>query len=462
MLLIEASRLLAFEHLTDSKSDRTNQARPSMCRGCGAIIGAGQTTCAVCGASTTSSSAEPRPIADRETIRFARAVLDRPYKFTIILLVANFFVFLLMWQSSGMTSQGLWEFPEPVLTAYGAKLNRLINEQHQWWRFVAPMFVHINLPHLLVNMYSLWVVGPYVERLYGSAKFVVFWVVTGVAGVVASYLTVISPGTQLGSLGRFLFKTNDVPSAGASGALFGLVGVLFVFGIKFRHELPEGFKRAFGTGMLPIIVINLFIGYLGRGFIDNAAHLGGLVAGATLALAVDYRRPGERTRIAIIWQILRVGALMLVAATFLKVVQHFPRSVGDQTTRNSSSTGAAFVVFAKTMNDAQDTFYKVMLGDSSGVDDAIKRLESVPHFDTESAQLTERLKALLSQAKELKSPPSSSPAADLNHLQQREKELLQDFGSWSKDYNQWLTTFGKIYGGLIYRIGPRTPENSKQ
>ena len=99
---------------------------------------------------------------------------------------------------------------------------------------------------------------------------------TGVAGVVASYLTV-GPDTQLGNIGRFLFKTEDVPSAGASGALFGLVGVLFVFGIKFRHELPEGFKRAFGTGLLPMIIINLFIGYLGRGFIDNAAHLGGLL-----------------------------------------------------------------------------------------------------------------------------------------------------------------------------------------
>ena len=108
--------------------------------------------------------------------------------------------------------------------------------------------------------------------------------------MLASYLTVIGPDTQLGSLGRFLLKTNDLPSAGASGALFGLVGVLFVFGIKFRHELPEGFKRAFGTGMLPIIVINLFIGYLGRGLIDNAAHLGGLVAGAALA-ATPARRP---------------------------------------------------------------------------------------------------------------------------------------------------------------------------
>ena len=441
-----------------------------MCRGCGAIVGAGQTNCAVCGASTASSSAPPRPVADRETIRFARAVLDRPYKFTIILLVANFFVFLLMWQSSGMTSAGLWEFPEPVLIAYGAKLNRLINEQHQWWRFVTPIFVHVNLPHLLVNMYSLWVVGPYVEKLYGSAKFVVFWVVTGVAGVVASYLTVISPETQLGSLGRFLFKTNDFPSAGASGALFGLVGVLFIFGIKFRHELPEGFKRAFGTGMLPIIVINLFIGYLGRGLIDNAAHLGGLVAGTALALVVEYRRPSERTGVAITWQILRVGVLTLIAVSFLRVAQHFrdplPLSVGDQTIRSSSSTGAAFVVFAKTMNDAQQTFYEAIEGGSSGVDGAIKNLESVPHFDHESAQLTERLKALLSNAKELKGPsvpsPSQPPASDPRKLQQEENELLQKFVLWSKDYNRWLKTTGKTYSGLIDVTTPQTPNNSTQ
>jgi len=357
-----------------------------------------------------------------------------------------------------MTSAGLWEFPEPVLIAYGAKLNRLINEQNQWWRFVTPMFVHINLPHLLVNMYSLWVVGPYVEKLYGSAKFVVFWVVTGVAGVVASYLTVISPDTQLGSLGRFLFKTNDVPSAGASGALFGLVGVLFVFGIKFRHELPEGFKRAFGTGMLPIIVINLFIGYLGRGLIDNAAHIGGLVTGAALALVVDYRRPGERTGATIIWQILRVGALAVVAVSFLKVAQHFPPSVRNQTNRNSNGTGVAFLVFAKTMNDAQETFYEAMQGDSRGVDDAIKSLESVPHFDLESAQLAERLKALLNDAKVLKGPRVSSPSADPSQLQEKEKTLLQDFGLWSKDYNQWLRTTGKTYGGLIIE----TNTNSKQ
>ncbi len=296
-----------------------------MCRNCGSIVGGGQQQCAVCGANVRASAGGPSKTSaarDNETVRFARAVLDRPYKFTIALLIANIFVFILMWQSSGMSFSVLNFFPYEVLVAYGAKVNFLIREHHQWWRFVTPMFIHVNLLHLMVNMYSLWVVGPYVEKLYGSAKFVVFWIVTGVAAVVASYLTVLPPDVQLGPLGGFLFKTSDPPSAGASGALFGLVGVLFVFGIKFRHELPEGFKRAFGTGLLPMILLNLFIGYVGRGFIDNAAHLGGFVAGAFLALLVDYRRPGERSGMAITWRILQVGCIVLVAVSFIKAAQH--------------------------------------------------------------------------------------------------------------------------------------------
>ena len=254
-----------------------------MCRSCGAIIGAGQEQCAVCGnsASGPTSASQPRTAAgDSETMRFARAVLNRPYKFTIILLVANIFVFLLMWQSSGLPLSLTAPLPAEVLLPFGAKLNYYIHTQHQWWRFVTPMFLHVNLLHLIVNMYSLWIVGPYVEKLYGSAKFVVFWVLTGVAGVVGQLSDrQARPGRWIRRLVSFL-RAYDTPSAGASGALFGLVGVLFVFGIKFRHELPEGFKRAFGTGLLPMILINLFIGYVLRGFIDNAAHLGGLLSGA--------------------------------------------------------------------------------------------------------------------------------------------------------------------------------------
>src|ERR671932_359806 len=93
--------------------------------------------------------------------------------------------------------------------------------------------------------------------------------------------------------------------------------VLLAYGLKCRHELPEGLKRAFGTGMLPTILINLFIGYMARGFIDNAAHLGGLVSGMALALVVGYKRPGARGPVPIAWHALQVACLLLVAASFL-------------------------------------------------------------------------------------------------------------------------------------------------
>lgn len=400
-----------------------------MCRSCGSIVGAGEPQCAVCGAPTASQPA-PSPQyrqPDRETIRFARAILDRPHKFTIILLILNLFVFLLMWESSGMHSQVLWEgFPESVLITYGAKMNYLINAPHyQWWRFITPMFVHINLAHVLVNMYSLWMVGPYVEKLYGSAKFVVFWVATGIMGVVGSYLTV-QPDLAISSMGRFLFKSADVPSAGASGALFGLVGVLFVFGIKFRRELPEGFKRAFGTGMLPIIIINLFIGYVGRGFIDNAAHLGGLLSGAALALAVEYRRPGERTSVAIAWRVLQAAALVIVVAGFYKVVRNFRRPIPPSAQQLIMARQQLFLNFVDSMNQLQDQVSRVVHNnDASGVEEVTQKVMETPPPDSRAAELRDQLLAILTKLTS-------------GNEQQRDKNLPAELNTWQEAYIEWF------------------------
>ncbi|MEP6741753.1 MAG: rhomboid family intramembrane serine protease [bacterium] len=432
------------------KTNNGNSVRPTLCRNCGAIVGAGEQRCAVCGASATTQAAARtvNTAPDHETLRFARAILDRPYKFTIILLIANLFVFLLMWQASGLSSTALWEFPDQVLLAYGAKLNSLISQQHEWWRLVTPMFVHVNLPHVLINMYSLWVVGPYVEKLYGSAKFIVFWVLTGIAGVVASYLTV-RPSLAVGP-GRFLFKGSDVLSAGASGALFGLVGVLFVFGIKFRHELPEGFKRAFGTGMLPIIFINLFIGYLGRGFIDNAAHLGGLTSGAILALAVDYRRPGERPVVATAWRILQAVAIALVAISFIKTAQHYRDTLPQSTPQNAAVVDdktRQFVAYAKAMNDAQDAFELILReGEISKADDAIKELESAPSLDPKADELRDQFKLILTNAKLLKLSMAVPREQGTRNNQRGLEELTANYEDWSKAYRIWLKTSARTYG----------------
>ena len=441
--------------------------RPTMCRNCGSIIGAGQQQCAVCGTrvgSAANPSVETAP-KDNEAMRFARAVLNRPYKFTIALLVANIFIFILMWQSSGMNFSVLNFFPYDVLVAYGAKVNYLVREQHQWWRFVTPMFLHVNLLHLMVNMYSLWVVGPYVEKLYGSARFVVFWIVTGIVSIVASYLTVLPPGSQVGRLGSFLFKTMDGPSVGASGALFGLVGVLFVFGIKYRRELPEGFKRAFGTGLIPMIALNLFIGFVGRGLIDNAAHLGGLVAGAFMALVIDYRRPGERSSIALTWRVLQIACIALSLFGFIKAAQHFrdplPAYLAQQKKALEEREVEVdvpdevnnFVAYAKAMNEAQEAFNLAQSrNDVSAIDGALSNLQSTPKLDPTADELRNQLSSFLSRAKALETDASTP-----NQKLEAKNALTKEFLEWIKAYRNWLTTSGRNYG-LVEATEGQSPQ----
>jgi rhomboid protease GluP len=96
-----------------------------------------------------------------------------------------------------------------------------------------------------------------------------------------------------------------------------------VFGIKYRRELPEGFKRAFGTGLLPVILLNVAIGFVLRGVIDNAAHMGGLLAGMALAAVVDYKRPGQSPSVTIAWRVAQIAALVLMLVSSFFVIKNF-------------------------------------------------------------------------------------------------------------------------------------------
>ncbi|HYX41775.1 MAG TPA: rhomboid family intramembrane serine protease, partial [Pyrinomonadaceae bacterium] len=421
--------------------DAASRGRPSMCRSCGAIVGAGETACAVCGTPVGATSAEAAriPRHDVETMRFARAILTRPATFTFIFLAVNVLIFLLM-QFAGGTEN------VDVLRAYGAKYNSLIN-QREWWRLVTPVFIHIGWIHLLVNMYSLFILGPYVERLYGSAKFVCFWLVTGIAGVGASYLASSSGRHPSGLVGYFLFRGGDGPSAGASGALFGLVGVLFVFGIKFRHELPEGFKRAFGTGMLPTILINLFIGF-SIPMIDNSAHLGGFLAGCVLALFVGYRRPDERGAVTNIWRVLQIAALVLVIVSFGEVA----RRLGDArpkfnhpAARLINAGGPDLPAYINAVNAGQEAFPKVIKqADTNAAEQAIARLDSVPPFNEHADALREQLKQLLARARDYAKLPDKERRTA--KAQTQLLQLIKDYSDWEARFDQWVKTEGQNYG----------------
>ncbi len=136
----------------------------------------------------------------------------------------------------------------------------------QYWRLLSVVLVHGTILHLMFNMYALWAIGPIVELLYGPLRYLAIYVLCGVAGSAASYVT--SPN----------------PTVGASGAIFGLFGVLLVADRVHKPALTRN-ARSLSAQVGVLIGINLLFGVMTPG-IDNAAHIGGLLAGAWLGFAL--------------------------------------------------------------------------------------------------------------------------------------------------------------------------------
>lgn len=140
--------------------------------------------------------------------------------------------------------------------------------QGEWWRLFTCMFLHIGLLHLLVNMVALWNVGSFMERLLGSTGFLALYVLAGLLGSVAS-----------------VAWNPFVISAGASGAIFGLIGGLLAFLVWYRDMQQHAFLAALRTNTLAFLGFNLIYGFIQPG-IDMAAHLGGLAGGFGCGLAL--------------------------------------------------------------------------------------------------------------------------------------------------------------------------------
>jgi membrane associated rhomboid family serine protease len=150
-------------------------------------------------------------------------------------------------------------------------------EHGQLYRLLTVTLVHggpMPYLHLFVNMYALWVVGPIVESIWGTRLFLLFYLLTAIGG----------------STGSFLFS--HVDSVGASGAIFGLVGVVLA-GTMAHHPTLDKRARSVVPQLGLFVILNLAIGFLGSvgGFaIDNAAHIGGLLTGLWLGFVVP---PGK-------------------------------------------------------------------------------------------------------------------------------------------------------------------------
>lgn len=175
---------------------------------------------------------------------------------TYIIMAICIILFILMELSGGSTNS-------QTLLKYGANLDVLV-KNGEYYRLFTCIFLHIGIMHLLCNMYSLYIIGREVENLFGKIKYIIIFILSGIFGSIMS-----------------LAFTHNTISAGASGAIFGLLGALLYFGMHYRTYLGEAIKRS----IIPIIVVNLIIGFFAEG-IDLAAHIGGLVGGILLAMMV--------------------------------------------------------------------------------------------------------------------------------------------------------------------------------
>jgi membrane associated rhomboid family serine protease len=181
----------------------------------------------------------------------------------------------------------------------------------EYWRLFSVALLHESLIHLLFNMYALYLAGPIVEQLYGWKTFLFMYVVCALAASVASYL----------------FGDPLVGSVGASGAVFGMFGVLFV-AMRVHNPVLSRQSRNLTAQIGSLIVLNLVLGFtVEAGSIDNFAHLGGLVAGGWLALVIvptgvptmagGWARPAGQSlatdsRLTGLVRLLAVTALVLV------------------------------------------------------------------------------------------------------------------------------------------------------
>lgn len=176
---------------------------------------------------------------------------------------------------------------------------------HQYWRFLTSCFLHFGILHVLFNSYAFWNLGRLAERLWGSRQVFATFILTGVVGSAVSF-------------GWHVLATNPVNSAGASGAICGVLGLLL--GAFYRNKYHVG--ERLGSELVKWAVYILVFGLVAGA--DNAAHIGGMLSGAVLGYLLPptthSKNPGREMKI---WYGLAVLALIVLLVGFGFMIEFY-------------------------------------------------------------------------------------------------------------------------------------------
>ena len=247
--------------------------RPKLCPACGTLVGATATKCHQCGASLTFGMAA----ASRSLSRLLPTTSPATYGILTLSCLLYGVSLLATIRTAGFQApagggfsalMSLGGISGRVLAMFGASLP-WPGDLFQPWRFIMATFLHASILHIGFNMWVLMDVGPQIEELYGSARYLFIYVVTGIGAYLLS-----------GFIGHF--------SVGGSGALLGLIGVLMAITTNRRSASMQMLR----SQLIRWLVYIAIMGFLMSG-IDNAAHLGGFISGFALGKIMADRAPSS-------------------------------------------------------------------------------------------------------------------------------------------------------------------------
>ncbi len=285
------------------QTEQAVTATNKMCPSCRAFVPRGKAVCPYCGQRLKVFGTGP-------TGKLLKRAMPSAVPVTGILILINFVMFIIEYAVSGVPLlTHLMSSPSGAATmrlGESLPLGYLVlpSPYHaQYWRWITACFLHAGILHIGFNMWALYDIGQIVESFYGGAKFLFLYIVTGIFGyIVSSYFGYVS--------------------LGASGAIFGILGVMIAYGVRRSHTAQGRELRSLAMRWAIYALILAFV----IPHVDNAAHLGGLAAGFVLGMLVGDDPPLTEAQMRR-WAVVAMVVIAVVVAAFYLMATwtHLPR-----------------------------------------------------------------------------------------------------------------------------------------
>lgn len=266
-----------------------------MCPNCRAFITTDDKVCPYCDLRLGPRAVDQRAPAD------VLGGLIPHYRFTTaVIMLINLGLYLTtVFYSMRSAPGGGFDVDTRTLIDFGGKFE--VFALGQYWRLITAGFLHASLLHIGMNMWVLFDLGVHVEQTYGTSRYLVFYFLSTVGGFLASSLW--DPA---------------VPSIGASAGIFGLIGAMLAIGVRDRTPYGAMVRSVYGRWVLYGLAMGVLPALIGYSFMDNAAHIGGVITGFAVAYVAGtprLARPATETA----WRIAAGIALALTAICFVEM-----------------------------------------------------------------------------------------------------------------------------------------------